>query len=134
MEVTSAISAGTKTVAADQTGFAGLTANDFMKLLITQLQNQDPSKPMDNDALLSQLSSMRNLQSNIELSNTLKSITGNQQLATASNFIGKFVVGRSTAQQDLGGIVHRASVRDGQTFLGIGDHEILLEDVTDVAA
>lgn len=135
MEVTSAASGNaTQTVAADQQGFAGLTADDFMKLLIAQLQNQDPSNPLDNDALLSQISTMRNLQSNIELSKTLKSISGSQQLASAANFIGKFVAGRSTTQQDIGGFVDRASVRDGQTYLGVGDQEILLTDVTDVAA
>jgi flagellar basal-body rod modification protein FlgD len=136
MDGTSAISGGTstKTVAADQVGFAGLTADDFMKLLIAQLQNQDPTNPMDNDQLLSQISTMRNLQSNIELSKTLKSMTGNQQLSTASNFIGKFVVGRSTTQQDIGGVANRAFVRDGLTYLGVGDQEILLTDVSDVLA
>jgi flagellar basal-body rod modification protein FlgD len=136
MEVTNALSAGNspKIVAADQVGFAGLTADDFMKLLIAQLQNQDPTNPLDNDALLSQISTMRNLQSNIELSQTLKSITGNQQLATASNFIGKYVAGRSTTQQDVAGVVYGAFVRDGQTYLGVDDYEIPLANVTDVLA
>jgi flagellar basal-body rod modification protein FlgD len=136
MEVTNALSSANapQIVPADQVGFAGLTADDFMKLLIAQLQNQDPTSPLDNDALLSQISTMRNLQSNIELSQTLKSITGNQQLATAANFIGKFVAGRSTTQEDVAGIVFGAFSRDGQTFLGVDDHEIPLANVTDVLA
>jgi flagellar hook assembly protein FlgD len=33
---------------------ADLGKNDFLKLLVTQLQNQDPLKPTDNDAFIMQ--------------------------------------------------------------------------------
>jgi len=33
-----------------------LTQQDFMKLLVTELTHQDPSKPMDNNELATQIS------------------------------------------------------------------------------
>jgi len=117
----------------EEQGFSGLTADDFMTLLITQLQNQDPSQPMENDALLSQLTTMQNLQSNVELSRTLQQITSNQQLSTASGFIGKLVTGTTNEQETVSGMADRAFLRDGDAFVGIGDSEVPLTGVTDVA-
>lgn len=120
-------------VDAADTGFAGLTSESFLKLLITQLQNQDPTEPMGNEELLSQISSMRTLQSNIELSDAIKSLTSNQQLATAASFIGKTVSG-SFGGQLVEGTVDRAFLRDGTAFVAVGDAELPLDDITDIAA
>jgi flagellar basal-body rod modification protein FlgD len=124
----------TPIVDAGKTGFAGLTADDFMKLLITELQNQDPSEPISNSDLLQQLSTMRNLSANIELSDAMKSITTNQQLSTAATFIGKSVTGITTQNQQASGVVEKAFLRDGKAFVSIGDGELPLTGVSEVAA
>jgi len=122
----------TDTVSKDQTGFAGLTANSFLKLLITQLQNQDPTEPVGNGELLNQLSSMRSLQSNIELGDALKSITVNQRLSTASTFIGKTVTGTTADRQEVTGTADSAFLRGDQAFVSVGESEIPLSSVTAV--
>jgi len=116
----------------ERTGFAGLDSEDFLKLLITQLQNQDPSEPIGNEELLNQLSQMRSIQASIELEDAVKAITSNQQLSTAATFIGKTVTGTTTSQQQLTGVADRAFLRDGVAYVGIGSQEILLGNVTDV--
>jgi flagellar basal-body rod modification protein FlgD len=115
------------------TGFSGLTSDDFLKLLITQLQNQDPSNPMDSDQLLQQVSEMRALQSNIELSDSLKSLTLSQQLTSATSFLGKQVAGTDANQQSVSGTVSQVVVADGKTMLSIGNSQIELGNVTNVA-
>ena len=133
MEVTAVGSAtDIQLVDRDKIGFAGMTSDSFMKLLITTLQNQDPLEPLGNDELLSQLSTMRNLQSNIELGNALKSITVSQQLSTATTFIGKSVTGSIAGQQEVTGIADRALLKGGQAFIGIGNAEIPLTGVSRV--
>jgi flagellar basal-body rod modification protein FlgD len=118
-------------VDASQTGLAALTSEGFLELLITQLQNQDPSEPIGNEELLNQISAMRELQSNIELSDTLKSLTSNQQLSTAAAFIGKSVSG-NVGDQLISGTVDRAFLRDGTAYVSVGDTELPLNDITDV--
>jgi flagellar basal-body rod modification protein FlgD len=126
-------SSDTKTVRADQAGFAGLTADNFMKLLLAQLQNQDPTQPVGNEELLNQLATMRNLQANIELGDAMKAITANQQLSTAATFIGKLVAGTDANQSPVSGLVDRAFLKDGAAYVGIGDQEVPLSNVSDVA-
>ena len=56
---------------------------EFVKIMFTELSNQDPLKPNDSNQMLQQLSSLRSIQSDIELSNKLESIVTQNQLAFA---------------------------------------------------
>lgn len=135
MEITGSSSAsGTPVVEAANTGFNGLTADDFMRMLITELQNQDPTEPLGNEQLLNQLSTMRNLSANIELADSLEAITSNQQLSTASTFIGKSVIGNTADNAEVSGVVDRAFLRDGKAFLTVNSHEVPLSNVSTVAS
>ena len=117
---------------APKTGFAALDSNTFLKLLIVQLQNQDPTEPVGNDEILQQLTSMQSLQSNLELSEAVKAISSNQQLSTAATFIGRAIIGTSTGNELVSGIADRAYLKDGAAYVGIGDVEVPLSKVTEV--
>ena len=116
----------------DEIGFGGLNADTFMKLLITELQNQDPLSPMESSDMLNQLAMMRNLSANIELADTLEAITGNQQLSTAATFIGKQVTGKDSDQNVVKGVVDRAFLKDDGAYVGMGDVEVPLSSVNSV--
>lgn len=116
----------------DKTGFNGLTSDTFLKLLITQLQNQDPTAPMGNDELLQQLANMRNLQANIELSDTLKSFGQDQQMSSGAALLGKIITGTTASNKEVNGIADRVFLRDGNTIVGIGTEEVALSKVTGV--
>jgi flagellar basal-body rod modification protein FlgD len=121
------------TVDADKQGFAGLTSEDFVKLLITQLQNQDPSNPLDSDQLLNQISQMRSLQAGIELQDTLELLTTSQQLTSSTAFIGKRITGLGTDDTSVSGTVSKVQLRDGTAYLTVGSKEVKLADVLTVA-
>jgi len=114
------------------TGFNGLTSDDFLKILIEQLKNQDPSNPMDSNQLLEQVSQMRSLQSSLELSDSLQSLTLNQQLTSATSFLGKEVTAVGTDSQNFTGSVDRVVVKAGKTLLGIGTKEVELGNVVSI--
>lgn len=122
-------------VDADEVGFAGLTSETFLKLLIAQLQNQDPTDPLDSDQLLSQISEMRNLQASIELQTALDNLTLSQQLAGSTAFIGKTVTALVGDEEiEVSGVVDRVQMRDGKAFLSVDGTEVELSDVVSVAA
>jgi flagellar basal-body rod modification protein FlgD len=126
------------TVDPQQTGFNALTADSFLKILVTQLQNQDPTNPVSNEDLLNQISSLRALQSNIELGQTLKSLSLNQQLASGTSYIGKAVTGTATGSDgkptEISGVVDRVMIRNGSTLLGIGNQEVAVDKISEIHA
>jgi flagellar basal-body rod modification protein FlgD len=77
------------TVQNSSSNAVGLNTNDFMTLFLAQLQNQDPTQPMDNSQMLSQLSQMTEVQT---LTGVQTALQG-QQLASSSALIGKNVTG-----------------------------------------
>jgi flagellar basal-body rod modification protein FlgD len=74
-------------------GFSGLSSEDFTKIVLTELSKQDPLAPNDTNALLQQLSTIRSIQSDTDLSDGLKSLTKQNDFAAAATLIGKSVSG-----------------------------------------
>jgi flagellar basal-body rod modification protein FlgD len=123
-----------KTVDASKTGFSGLTSDDFLKMLIAQLQYQDPTNPMDSDQLLNQISQMQALQSNLSLSDSIKSMTLSQQLTSATSFLGKQVVGTDANKKQISGTVDSVVVNSGTTYLSVAGSQVPLANVSNVTA
>lgn len=77
-----------------------LNQEDFLKLLTTQLQNQDPLKPLDNNEFIAQMAqfssveSLQNLQSSF--AGLANAMTSNQALQ-ASALVGRSVLVESTS-------------------------------------
>ncbi|MFD4815230.1 flagellar hook assembly protein FlgD [Peribacillus butanolivorans] len=71
-----------------------LGKDDFLKLLLTQLQNQDPSSPMDNTEFIAQLATFSSLEQMMNIGSQIDELIGlNQQnsLMNYNSFVGKEV-------------------------------------------
>ena len=55
----------------------GLTSNQFLSLLTTQLQSQDPLNPTDPNQFTSEMVQYANLSEQIDTNSTLTSMSGN---------------------------------------------------------
>lgn len=137
--ISSGLSEAVQTVSGNATssGFNGLTADDFLTLLIAELQNQDPTEPVQNEQILNQLATMQSLQSSIELNDTLSKVAESlaqsgsdfgQRLSVGASYIGQAV----TLDDSSVGIVDRAFVLDGQTFIGVNGADIAIDRVVSV--
>jgi len=129
--------AGSSTAGAEQSvnTLNTLSTDDFLSLLVAQLTHQDPFEPMTNQELLEQVSSIRNLQMNTELNDTLKSLVLQGNLGAAAGLIGKVVTGMNAAQDPVSGTVAGVLVSGGDVMLELdnGSH-VSIDDIVHVAA
>ena len=57
--------------------------DDFLKLMIAELQNQDPLNPLDNAEILAQISQIREVGATEELTSTLNAVLLGQNISSA---------------------------------------------------
>ncbi|MEM8495766.1 MAG: flagellar hook capping FlgD N-terminal domain-containing protein [Planctomycetota bacterium] len=119
----SAIASGLNTPATNTTapttggGFNDLSSDEFLDIILTELTNQDPLAPNDTQALLEQLSSLRNIESQISLEESLEELVLQNSLSQAGSLIGKLVEGTANDGEQLSGTVESIRVNDGETTL-----------------
>jgi flagellar basal-body rod modification protein FlgD len=116
-----------------------LNVDQFLKLMITELTNQDPLNPMDNTQLVEQLGHIREIAATDQLTQTLSSVASGQSLTTASSLLGKRVAALTDDNRNVTGVVDRVSVEvdpehdDQRTYkVHIGDQAIKLGNVREV--
>ena len=77
-----------------QSGLAGpsLDYDAFLRLLIAQMKNQDPTKPTDPAQFVAQLASFSNVEQGIKMNNKLDTLMTSLALSQAEGFIGRTVI------------------------------------------
>jgi flagellar basal-body rod modification protein FlgD len=112
-----------------------LKAQDFINMMVTQLQNQDPTKPADNGQLLAQMSQIGQLQSNTTLTESIKSLVLQSQIGSSGNLIGKNVAGLDSQSNPVKGVVNSVKVQSDGVVLELDNgNQLALNQVTDIAA
>jgi len=106
----------------------------FLQLLVTQLQNQDPSSPMDTDQMITQTTQLAEMEQLTTLSSTTTEGFGLQMRAAASDLIGKQVSYLDADGKSVSGTVSSVSFSGQVPTLTIGSDHIDLDDLTGVAA
>ena len=116
-------------------GFSALSSEEFIRVLFAELQNQDPFQPSDSAALLEQLSSIRNIESQLSLQQQMESLVTQNQLATAGNLIGKLVAGLDDLNNQAVGLVTSVRLVNNKVVLELDSGQSLTMDrVTDIAS
>lgn len=91
-------------------GKDSLGQSDFLKLMTTQLQNQDPFAPMENAEFIAQMAQFSTVTGITEMGSTLSGIAdqlGEFRIATAANLLGSSVmIPGNYARADESGEIH----------------------------
>ncbi len=78
-------------------GFAAIGSTEFFQLIITDLLNQDPLNPTDNQKLLEQISLIRDIEMRTEVTTSLQSLIEQQRFGSAATLLGQYVEGDESA-------------------------------------
>ncbi len=106
---------------------ANIDYDSFLKLFMAQMKDQDPTKPNDPTATLSQLASFSNVEQSIKLNEKLDSMLSVSNATLASGLVGKAVSSLDGAVSGIAVSVAsganglEATLKDGRTLsLGAG--------------
>lgn len=129
---TQGVGSNSSTTSAKKSAY-DLKTEDFIKMMITQLQNQDPTEPVKNEELLAQMSQISQLQSSTTLTSTLQGLTLQNQIGSASSLIGKVVKGLDSEDDPVTGLVTSIKVAGDKVNLQLDNgKQLQLTRVTEI--
>ncbi|BFH67997.1 hypothetical protein J27TS7_38180 [Paenibacillus dendritiformis] len=123
-----------------------LGKDEFLKILITQLQNQDPMQPMQDRDFIAQMAQFSSVEQLMNIQTQLGSL--HQALGMSSSLIGKeitwygksedkeYQVGKD-GQEDKNpilrtGIVESMIIREGKSYAKVGKDEVDLSTIAEI--
>lgn len=110
---------------------------DYMKLLVAQLQNQNPLEPMDNNDLASQLTQFSQLQQLESMNTNFSDILVSAERSYANSLIGKeiqFYIETDTGDiESMSGTVEQVyNDVEGEIILTTGDYALGINDIISI--
>jgi flagellar basal-body rod modification protein FlgD len=99
-----------------------LTNDDFLKLMLTELQYQDPTKPMDSQEMMNSQLKMSSIETNLEMATAMKSLEqsfAQTSLSSATNLMGRTI--ENGTLSDAGSLksykVNTVELQSGDVYL-----------------
>ena len=109
-----------------------LGADDFMKLLTTQLTSQDPMNPMKDTEFISQMANFTSLEQMRTLSKSFETFTSDQKMSAAPAFLGRNVTVKD-ATGDVTGLVDSITLKNGKPAIVINGKSYDTNLITGIA-
>ena len=140
MDISGITASATPTSSVGQTPDQTLGKDAFMKLLVSQLQNQDPTNPQSNEDFIAQLAQFSSLEQMTQLNDAFLGLAVLQQsnalmsqLTDSSALIGQTVAYTDQATgAELSGTVDSVKIEEGLAVLNIDGADVPLFSVTEI--
>ena len=110
----------------------GVNSDTFLKLLISQLENQNPDNPTDPTQFLSETADFEEVQQLSALSTDMTSLVGAQQSSAATSMLGQQVAGTDASGNPVSGIVTGVQLTSSGPVLSVGNDSVPYSAVTAV--
>ena len=105
-----------------------MTNEDFLQLLIAQVQHQNPLEPMKNHELMAQMTEIKSLEATASLVEHLEQMTSGMELASASELVGQPVYGYAEDGTRVVGEVQGLWTQNGKVNLVVEGYPLLPVD------
>jgi flagellar basal-body rod modification protein FlgD len=103
----------------NKTPSAQLGKDDFLKLLVAQMQNQDPSNPTDDTQMASQLAQFSALEQMTNVATSMNALSSTMTLGQSFTLIGHDIAYTAKDGSTATGVVDGVSVQDGAATLDV---------------
>src|SRR3954454_16346828 len=127
----SAVGSGTPTQLSRSDG-SGLDQDAFLKLLMAQMQNQDPLAPTDSSQMMSQMAQFTSVEQLTKLTSSITALQLGQDFTGSVALIGKSVTYRGADGKDASGVVTSVKPSPTGSILTIGDKQVASGDIVSV--
>ncbi len=119
----------TSTAPNDQMG-----KDTFLKLLVAQLQYQDPSSPTDSTQFMAQTAAFTQVEKLDSLLTTQQNAAATAAKQTATSMVGRTITYTDSSGTAATGVVKSASFSGSEPTLRVGDTDVPLSSVTEVTS
>jgi len=111
---------------------AGLGKDDFLKLLVTQLQHQDPMNPTDSQDFMAQMAQFTSVEQLTNMAKSLDRMSVASQTAQSVALIGKTVTWAKDDGTAGEGVATSVSFADGAIAIAVGDAQVAPNEIESV--
>jgi len=110
-----------------------LGKDDFLKLLVTQLQHQDPMNPMDDKDFMGQMAQFSSLEQITNLVAATQREAFSSQMSQSVGLIGHQVSWVAADGTNGSGTVSKVSVSGGSIQITVGDSQVTPDEIVQVS-
>lgn len=110
-----------------------LGKDDFLKLLVAQLQNQDPTNPTDSSQWMAQLAQYSALEQTTNVAESVAQLVTQTSLTQGVDMLGHEITFTRADGSTGTGVADSLTVANGQPTLDVGGESVTLGAVTAVA-
>lgn len=116
------------------TARAQMSRDEFLRILVSEISNQDPLDPLDHKEFLGQLATLQELEATSSLTEGIQSLSRFQEMGAASALIGRTVRGNDDDGNPVSGTVDRVTVDGRDVRLMVGGRAVAMANVREILA
>ena len=111
-----------------------LGKDDFLKLLVAQLANQDPSNPTDSTQWMAQLAQYSSLEQMTNVASSVGKLASSSALTQGVDLIGKKLTWTRADGSTGMGVVDGMTIQNGAPVLDVNGEGVTADTITSVSA
>lgn len=116
-------------------GSDNLGRDQFLKILVAQLSNQDPTQPLQDKEFIAQMATFTSVEQLTNMAEEMRLLR--QSIGFSSSLIGKTIRWQSTdsateESEYRSGIVESIKVKDGKQYAAVNGENISLANIIEI--